>query len=279
MTTAPSWTAIRGLDPQLAAARLQAHHAAQWLARMARAHIPARPDDRHTNLGWDDHFKGFFTHLLPDGARLGLRLVDLTLEFFDSSGAVKETFALDGRSDAEAREWLGRNAQAHGLAPAALDAPLPYAVPPHQGGEVYSAAALAQPLGALATWYSNANAELTEVCRHVARHGLSAPPVRCWPHHFDLDTLVPVAPGRTIGVGFAPGDDYYDEPYFYVSLHPAPDVATLPPLPAIGQWHAKHFTAAVATATRILTAQDQGKAVTAFLHAAIDAAVAALKHK
>ena len=32
---------------------------------------------------------------------------------------------------------------------------------------------------------------------------------------------------RTMGVGFSPGDEYYDEPYFYVGLHPAPDVATL----------------------------------------------------
>jgi hypothetical protein len=278
MTTAPSWTPVRGIDPQLAAARLQAHHASQWLARMARAYIPARPDDRHTNFGWDDHFKGFFTHLLPDGARLGLRLVDLTLEFFDQHGAVKETFALDGRRDAEAREWLGRNAQAHGVDPAALDKPLPYALPVRLG-DTYSATALARPLGALATWYSNANAELTEVRLHVARHGLSAPPVRCWPHHFDLDTLITVAPGHTSGVGFEPGDDYYNEPYFYVSLHPPPDTTTLPPLPAIGHWHAKDFTAAVATATRILAAKDQGKEVTAFLHAAIDAAVAALRRK
>jgi len=279
MTSAPAWTAIRAIDPRLAAARQQAHHAVQWLARTARGHIPARSDDRHTNLGWDDHFKGFFTHLLPDGARLGLRIIDLTLEFFDPSGAVKETFALDGRRDAEVREWLGRNVQAHGLDPARLDAPLPYALPPLPGGDVYAAAALAQPLGALATWYANANAELGEVCRHVARYGLSAPPVRCWPHHFDLDTLITVAPGQTTGVGFEPGDDYYDEPYFYVSLYPAPAVASLPPLPPIGAWHAKDFTAAVATATRILAAQDQGKAVTAFLHGALDATVAALKHK
>jgi len=279
MSSNPSWTAVRGIDPRLAAARLQAHHAAQWLARTARAHIPARSDDRHTNLGWDDHFKGFFTHLLPDGARLGLRLVDLTLEFFDTSGAMKEGLALDGRRDAEVREWLGRNVQQHGLDPARLDAPLPYALPPLPSGDVYAATALAQPLAELATWYANANAELGEVRRHVARYGLTAPPVRCWPHHFDLDTLITVAPGHTTGVGFEPGDDYYDEPYFYVSLHPAPDVASLPPLPAIGAWHAKDFTAAVATATRILAAQDQGKDVTAFLHAALDATVVALKHK
>ncbi len=39
-------------------ARLQAHYAAQWLARAARAYIPPRPHDGHTNLGWDDAFGG-----------------------------------------------------------------------------------------------------------------------------------------------------------------------------------------------------------------------------
>ena len=275
MTTAPSWTAIRGIDPQLTAARLQAHHAAQWLARTARAHIPARSDDRHTNLGWDDHFKGFFTHLLPDGARLGLRIIDLTLEFFDPSGAVKETFALDGRRDAEVREWLGRNVQAHGLDAARLDAPLPYALPPLPSGDVYAAAALAQPLGALATWYANANAELGEVCRHVARYGLSAPPVRCWPHHFDLDTLITVAPGRTTGVGFEPGDDYYDEPYFYVSRYPAPDVSRLPSLPLRGHWHTHDFVGAIALARNVIAVGDQQGEIETFLSTAIDILVGA----
>ena len=53
----------------------------------------------------------------------------------------------------------------------------------------------------------------------------------------------------------------------------------LPPLPAIGAWHLQDFTAAVATATRILAAPDQGKAVTAFLHAALGATVAAMRRK
>ncbi|HEY2137740.1 MAG TPA: hypothetical protein VGH49_17780 [Xanthobacteraceae bacterium] len=278
--TDPAWHPIRGVEPaRLAAARLQAHHAVQWLARTARAYIPKRSDDRHTNLGWDDHFKGFFTHLLPDGARLGLRIGDLALVFFDTSGAPKETLVLDGRSDAEAREWLGRNVQAHGFDPSALDAPLPYALPARTGGETYGAAALAEPLGELATWYSNANLELGTVPRHVAKYGLGAPPVHGWPHHFDLDTLVTVAPGRTTGIGFSPGDEFYDEPYFYVSLHPAPDIATLPALPAIGHWHAKGFTAAVAPAHRILAAKDQGGEVAAFLHVATEITIAALRRK
>jgi hypothetical protein len=46
------WRPLQVSDQQrLSMARLQAHHAAQWLARAARAYVPPQPDDGHTNLG------------------------------------------------------------------------------------------------------------------------------------------------------------------------------------------------------------------------------------
>ena len=59
---------------QLKEARLQAHHAVQWLARAARAYVPPQPDDGHTSLQWDDGLDGFITHSLKDGSRLSLRI-------------------------------------------------------------------------------------------------------------------------------------------------------------------------------------------------------------
>src|SRR5262249_57756656 len=109
-------------------------------------------------------------------------------------------------------------------------------------------------LAALVTWFTNADVALGTIRVEVAARGLDAPPVRCWPHHLDLDTLVTVAPGCTTGVGFEPGDESYDEPYFYVSVYPAPDLATLPPLPPLGHWHAKGFTAALAPAHPLVPA-------------------------
>ena len=110
--------------------------------------------------------------------------------------------------------------------------------------------------------------------------GMDVPPVRCWPHHFDLDTLIYFPAKnpdevRTLGIGFSPGDEYYDEPYFYVSIHPAPDVAMLG-LPAIAHWHTDDFTAAVAPARRIVAAQDQKAQVESHLMAAAEAAIKVL---
>jgi hypothetical protein len=95
-------------------------------------------------------------------------------------------------------------------------------------------------------------------------------------HHFDLDILVTITPGGTMGVGFSPGDGFYNEPYFYVSLYPGPDVASLPRQPAIGHWHTTPFTAAIASARRIVEAKDQNREVEAFLHEAVEIAIKAL---
>ena len=94
----------------------------------------------------------------------------------------------------------------------------------------------------IAIWYGNADLALARTLKQLAERGLKPPPVRCWPHHFDLDTLVifpskDIYDTRTMGVGFSPGDGYYGEPYLYVSLYPAPDVTMLPMFPMIGHWH------------------------------------------
>ena len=107
---------------------------------------------------------------------------------------------------------------------------------------------------------------------------LAASPLRCWPHHFDLATLTTL-PARHadasgyVGVGLSPGDEYYDEPYFYVSVHPEPDPAALPSLPMLGHWHLRDFMAAVATARKIVAAKNQQAETDDFLRAAVDSAI------
>jgi hypothetical protein len=277
-TGVTSWQMLTGVAPgRLKEARLNAHYALQWLARSARAFIPARPDDGHTNLGWDGTFGGFTTHPLPDGSQIALRLAPLGLVLL-RDGKQEGSFDLAGRRERDVRDWLGAAATAKGWDAHRLDKPLPYDMPPHaigQGGAY--ASGLDTALAELVQWFANAAVALETARARMIALGIDAPPVRCWPHHFDLDSLVSFGAGRSSGLGFEPGDDYYDEPYFYVSLYPAPDVAALPKLPAIGHWHSHHFTAAIATASAILPAGDRAAAVDAFLRAAVEVAVKTLR--
>jgi hypothetical protein len=259
-------------------ARLQAHYAAQWLARCARAYIAPRPDDGHTNLGWDDALGGFCTHSLPDGTRLGLRISDLTLMLLNSSRD-GPLLSLDGRTDTDARAWLGRDCAARGLDARKLDDPSPYEMPAHAiaDGAKYSPGKLIEALRDLVAWYANANGLLRDVGQRLAARKLNAPAVRCWPHHFDLDSLVSLGNNRTTGLGFSAGDEYYDEPYFYVTIYPEPNPAALPKLPALGQWHTRDFIAAVAPAGKIIAANDQRKETEAFVVASVEAAITLLR--
>lgn len=280
------WRPLRGIDQRrLSVARLQAHHAVQWLARAARAYVPPRPDDGHTNLGWDDTFDGFTTHRLKNGLRLSLKISDLTLVVHgDERTARIHSFSLNGRTDAQARQWLGGQLGARGLDTDALDAPSPYEIPTHPvaQGAAYGVANAADALAELAAWFANAEFSLVRVQRQISQRKLAASDVRCWPHHFDLATLASF-PARNadatgyLGAGLSPGDAYYDEPYFYMSVYPQPDSAALPRLANLGHWHTHEFTAAVAPAHRIVAADNQKAAADEFLKAAIDVAIKILK--
>jgi len=272
------WVPLRGIDQRrLSEARLQAHYAIQWLAR---AYVPPQPDDEHTNLGWDGALGGFITHPFKDGAGLSLKVTDLTLALHvDKGGTHVQSFSLDGRSDAQAREWLSEQLGARGLDAHALDAPSPYEMPAHaiSQGAAYGSADLTDALAELAAWFGNATLLLGSIRQMIGRN-LAASAVRCWPHHFDLATLTTL-PARNpdatgyVGAGLSPGDEYYDEPYFYVSVYPEPDPAALPSLPMLGHWHLHDFMAAIAAAHKIVAAKNQQAETEHFLRAAIDGAI------
>jgi hypothetical protein len=276
MTTSTWQPVVRANFMFLRAARLQGHYAAQWLARAARAYVPAQPDDRHTSFGWDDGFGGFVTHPLPSGARLGLRFADLTLAVL---GGESHELALDGRAEADVRAWLGAQLAATGLVAGKLDAPQPYAIPEHALalGARYSLDELGEALHTLSMWSANAHAALAAVQQGLAAKKLKAPAVRCWPHRFDFDCLVALGRGRTMGVGFCPGDEFCDEPYFYTSMWPEPSIPGLPLLPAMAHWHTYKFLAAMAPAHKIVAAHDQGAYVHRFLDVAVATALDALR--
>jgi hypothetical protein len=177
------------------------------------------------------------------------------------------------------RAWLARRVRELGLDAQKLDAPSPYAMPAFgiATGDRY--AVDAESLLLLATWYTNANSVLEETRQTLLARGLSVPVVRCWPHHFDLDSLVTFPSAgltdvRTMGTGFSPGDEYYDEPYFYVSVHPAP--AGRPVLPPFAHWHTRDFTAAVANASALLAEPDHRAAAKTYLTVATDFAITQL---
>jgi hypothetical protein len=221
------------------------------VASVGRALIPAVPDDSHTSLGWSTVGSLLVGEMTPRTWRLGLRPADLTLVVVDGAGAAQRELPLAGRTFDQALAWA---AEALG---GAAPGPPPYPMPEHavgQGGEFRGGDRDA--LAELERWYASADALLREFVSSHPHAEDRVSPVRCWPHHFDIATLVSIpggAPGevRTIGVGLSPGDGSYAEPYFYVTPWPAPDGPTLPELPAGAAWHRAGWFGAVLTGTAI----------------------------
>jgi Family of unknown function (DUF5996) len=276
------WVPLRGVDQRrLIEARLQTHHAVQWLARAARAYVPPQPEDGHTNLSWDRALGGFSTHPFKNGAWLSLKITDLTIALHVGKGSgLIQSFSIGGRPDAQVQQWLSEQLDGHGFNLQALNVPSPYEIAAHaiSQGAAYDLAGLTDALIELAAWFDNAELSVGSIRRQMIGRKLMASPVRCWPHHFDLATLITL-PTRnaeangSVGVGLSPGDEHYDEPYFYVSAYPEPNVLALPNLAALGHWHLHDFTAAIAPAHKIVVAKNQQAETDDFLQAAVDGAI------
>ncbi len=277
------WQRLAGTDPKsLVDARQQLHHALQVIVSAGISYLPARRDDSHTNLEWLPDLGALGTNWLESGQRVrfGLRPAELSLVALNDSGVTSE-FALDGRTVSDAVEWLRGALVSAGYEGARLTTTKHYEIPPHA---VATGAAFKrdahEKFDELARAYSDADALAGHVV--ATRVGASAP--RCWPHHFDLATLItlPDVPGRetrTVGVGLSPGDDSYAEPYFYIGPYPHPKPERLKPLDSLGKWHTQGFVAAVLPASELAqftTADNQRDAVLQFANVAVDASIAAL---
>jgi len=278
---ASRWKILGTREPTaLVDARLQLHHAAQVVSAVGITFLEATPDDSHPNLGWSEAAGALVGRLVsrerPFQAALGVARLELLL--LDDRGATLGSLPLGGRTLADAHAWLARAIEAHGVPlPGSRLTPVPYDLPAHPTARGASFTGRpGEDFEELARWYGNAHAELEELAAREA----GASDVRCWPHHFDIATLITLERGgdgaasRTIGVGLGPGDETYAQPYWYVSPWPLPDEEhDLPPL-AGGHWESGAFDAAVLTGRELVDGGPPGgqrERLRAFLGSALAA--------
>ena len=270
-------------DPTLLEnARLELHHAVQLLAAFGQNFTDPREDDSHRSLDWadvpDSPAQAAFlsepaSH--PRDLRLALVVADLRIELRDGSEPLA-SIALQGRRLDEAYAWLARvAAEAAGQPPSSGLARPEYDLPEHPVavGSSFSTAGSAES-AELARWYETGHLVLGAL--HA--QGPNAAPVRTWPHHFDMGTLLaypPTDPGgaaRSVSVGLSPGDGGYPEPYWYVTPYPYPHDPELPVLEAGGHWHTEGWTGAVLSASEhrgLGDAADQARQITDFIAEAL----------
>jgi hypothetical protein len=272
------WERLGQLAPrELRGAREQAHWAAQVIAAAGETFLAHEPDTGHTSMQWDADRSALAGRALPGeaGFRVAVRVRDLSVCLLGPGAAPIAELPLPDRSLAEAYRWTSEAIR--DATRGALDRPLVhpgFELPPHalaRGGRFARDPGLAE----LACWYGDADGAL----RRLAEQIRGAGPVQCWPHHFDIATLIEVesAPGggaaRTVGVGLSPGDASIDEPYWYVNHWPTTSRRSLPAL-AAGEWFREGWVGAVLRGGALVAAGGaaaQEGLLRAFLAAAVPA--------
>jgi hypothetical protein len=257
----------------LSDARRQLHWAAQVISATADRWLPAQADDGHTNMEWQGELGALVGNPTRAGLRLALRPRGLALLALRGDSVAAE-LGLSGRTLAEAMAWAdGQAAAAEGSATRGVHA-RDYDMPDHpvrSADAPFSADPAA--LEELARWSENADALLREL---VAGEP-GAVPVRTWPHHFDVGTILFLDSSRQIGFGLSPGDHYYEQPYFYLTIHPLPADAKLPPLGGGGFWREQPpFVGAVLLGSTVVEAGNQPGTARAYFRTALAAGHALL---
>jgi len=273
-----AWPKLGTVAPgALVDARLEAHHALQLIVSLGISFLPPREDDSHTNLEWLPQHCALATPVIPGrpGFRGALRLADLTLMLLDSQDRQFAQLPLSGGTVASAFEWLNQQVERSGAGAGKLTGQKHYTIPQHpvSKGAVFRVDTAS--FHELSSYYGGAALVLSR----LASDSPNASSVRCWPHHFDLATLITLdANGknetRTIAAGLSPGDGSYPEPYYYVTPHPYLR-ASLPGL-ARGAWHMSGWTGAVLTGSDVV-ALKTGDAERAGVEEFLDSAIAACR--
>ncbi len=271
------WAPLGATPPTtLRDARVQLHWAAQCLSAVADALLSRELDDSQSNLEWSPALGALVGRRLDSGHRVALRLLDPTLLVLGPRGGVVAARRLIGQTLRDTLSWLsGLLAEVAGKAVVALKT-REYDMPEHDVDNGVAFGTSSAHTHAIARWFSNAHTALSAFLAGQEQHK----PLRVWPHHFDLGSVLPLEDStRSIGIGMSPGDADYEEPYFYVTMWPIPtERGNLPSLP-VGRWHTDAYLGAILTASEIVPHQQQGSLVSTFLTAAVASSRALVKER
>ncbi len=249
--TTESWKSL-SFPPvdDLVTARRQFHQAIQNVGAVGRSFLPQDAGDKHANLDWDARLQRLAGQWVEGDMRFrsSFSLSEFAVYLVDELFHTISSFSLQGKKQREVMVWLEEQIDMLGLSSNQLSLQLPYEIPEYPTAkreafqlDNFEAAKTFEAL------FHNAHLVLTNLTAYME----NASPVRCWPHHFDIASLITLSDtgdpetSKSINVGMSPGDSSYDEPYFYISPWPYP-VEELPDISASGgSWHEHNWVGAV----------------------------------
>jgi hypothetical protein len=239
---------------EIGKSRNYAHEAIQFLASTGLTYVQKKEDDSHTNCEWSRSLKAFVGNVFGEKNKicLGLNISDFKLLLLKENWTIIDEFPLKDKNLDDVLKWLRNNFEHQGLDPNQFTLKKHYEIPfktVFEGGifKVENKQAFQE----LSDYFSNADLVLRAYIGELT----NATPVRCWPHHFDIATLLNIGMDKlqSIGIGLSPGGSGKNEPYFYVTMWPYPDSNTVKfPDLMIGNWNVKGWFGAYLSASEII---------------------------
>jgi len=256
---------IKGIDKRkLEESRKNLHQAIQLIGAFPRNFLTPDPTDASASLLWNKDLQALES-ILVGKYQLGLSFADFSL-YLSEAGSVKETVKLDGISVVEAMSQLVAVLSKYGLSGDQYNLELPYEIESYDYNQPLKVDTVA--LSEFSILYANTN----EVLIQVVSENVNAYDIRCWPHHFDLATLIPLKFDgngelqQSIGVGLSPGDEGIDEPYLYVNIWPNVALAKLQKHSLNnGNWNLAGWSGAVLRYTSLLSVDNQEESFVNFI--------------
>ena len=256
-----AWQKLTNISlTKLAETRKQIHQAVQLAALTGRAFLPKVEDDHFASLLWlQDKNLLVSQEWGKNKIKTAINFKDFMILFLDAEDNIVGSFPLNSKTFNEAFDWLKEQVDLLGEDAGKLSLELPYEIPvyPTASGTLFQFANK-ELFNELSKYFANANL----VLKHIKEENEQASSIGCWPHHFDIATLIVLNDSKenykSIGVGLSPGDDNYSEPYFYITPWPYPntDKITLPELPSGGFWHTKGWVGAILTASELIKSDN-----------------------
>lgn len=275
----PDWQALTTDPLRLADSILELHHAAQVVAAAGQAFAEPADDDSHRTLDWDAGRGLLLGAPWAPGYpfRVSLDPIRFELAIHERDGATLGAHTLGGGTLAEAYTWLEDAARAYtgGARAATVEAP-EFAIPEHPVG---SGGRFGHDDTRERSLVAGLFAGAFSVLGAFVADRTDASPVRLWPHHFDVGTVLTVTEGadgtptRTVGLGMAPMGGGYDTWYWYVNAWPRLEATPKESAPGRGAWRTEGWTGAALPAGAL--GGEGPSAVRAFLDQAVEALIRA----
>lgn len=253
----------RRLDPipfeEIGKARNMAHEAIQLIASTGISFVQKRDDDSHTNCEWSRSLKALVGNLFGKNNEicLGLNIADFKLLLLKENWTIIKELELVDKNLDEVMDWMKNYFENKGLDFSQFTLDKHYEIPMKnvfEGGKFK--VENTQAFHELSDYFTNADLILRSYINELT----NATPVRCWPHHFDIASLLNIGQVKlqSIGIGLSPGDNSNNEPYFYVTMWPYPDLEkiSLPDI-SIGKWNVDGWIGASLTASEIIKNTDE----------------------